>query len=805
MPEITDADVPKIQDFDSHLSSLRTLYADFQNHWAHRTDALQTKASILSSENESLTKELKSLKEEVSEAISLSNIDSSFADRNLEKYAPDAVIPSLPKSPGAGTAERSENNGNGTHVSNAGRVMLERRYRELYKQTKLIGGVFGVLKAKIEESKERVRQWEKTLQQDRFEVSIRGQKFVFCKISSQDGSTEDSSRATARRNEVPSAVSEDKNAINTEESAGKPLSSITNVPRSYSTIGLPKELPANGSIDSHSLYPPASPRKDKVLLNSPKENQTTTSPSNTLFTGSTLVPEEETLPSSNVSNKGRHAHDSISEVKVKEERRSSSPLGRLVQVNDDGTIVDEKSGHVMDSSPTQSGPHYETLAQPEDDRNNTERNTTNPTLSSGQGKSVACTSKIKKQWLAPEEATSGESALDHPPTCAPSLLPTATNPSNDNIHTSANPLVPSRATRTAPQKRRIPCESRSVTKVNALADDGETYWRANKITKLSPDSESNDDGQNGENSKKNRLSDLLGGLHTPKPKPILVTPWSAPAQPTRPIGWLATSKDNIQHNDSEHATETPPTATPSTRLMPEKACATKRQFLPAKHDKPEHDQESKEQSATTHQNPENGETQSEDPCPVAQPKDEPFRVRPLHRLDLSHFRLNPARNQGLDHAFDEVVRRKALRKCLPGCTRPDCCGEGFRRMAELKAIVSAAGDEFFTLEDIDEEDARALEEYLGPDRKNILGNLTADQRKDMLLDARTRDLANRFGKHRYVHPRAKSPPGFWETDMPTTQEENERKKEAKKVEREKVAERYREAMHPGGIWQFADE
>jgi hypothetical protein len=35
----------------------------------------------------------------------------------------------------------------------------------------------------------------------------------------------------------------------------------------------------------------------------------------------------------------------------------------------------------------------------------------------------------------------------------------------------------------------------------------------------------------------------------------------------------------------------------------------------------------------------------------------------FRRLGLEHFKINPARNQGLDYAYDAVVRKKDDRKC----------------------------------------------------------------------------------------------------------------------------------------------
>ncbi|KUL85813.1 hypothetical protein ZTR_07316 [Talaromyces verruculosus] len=169
-----------------------------------------------------------------------------------------------------------------------------------------------------------------------------------------------------------------------------------------------------------------------------------------------------------------------------------------------------------------------------------------------------------------------------------------------------------------------------------------------------------------------------------------------------------------------------------------------------------------------------------------------FRELPVDCLNLSHFKLNPTRNQGLDYAFKEVVRGDQ-RKCLPGCMRGDCCGEKFR------AMVRATGIKY------DPEKHRALlEDHLG-DNKTALQQLSEQALSGLLIEAKARQLANHFGKHRHAYERARSPPGFWRADMPTTQELAEDRMEADRMERAKILERVEEAMRPDGLWKFADE
>lgn len=119
-------------------------------------------------------------------------------------------------------------------------------------------------------------------------------------------------------------------------------------------------------------------------------------------------------------------------------------------------------------------------------------------------------------------------------------------------------------------------------------------------------------------------------------------------------------------------------------------------------------------------------------------------------------------------------------------------------MARLGGLPGNSGAEQ------EQADAELLREFVG-ENTQLLDTLNDQERGDLLVEARARALANQYGRHRHIHQRAQSPPGFWRTDMPSTQEEELDRTAAKELEREKVEERYREAMRPGGLWIFADE
>ena len=181
--------------------------------------------------------------------------------------------------------------------------------------------------------------------------------------------------------------------------------------------------------------------------------------------------------------------------------------------------------------------------------------------------------------------------------------------------------------------------------------------------------------------------------------------------------------------------------------------------------------------------------------------EEPFRARPLQRLSLNHFKINPETNEGLDFAYRDVVRNHHERKCLSGCT-DKCCVDKWRALAHTLYDTDNRGDE--TLDQQISNNSLLLD-MLGPGSEERIRTLTPSARANLIEEGRVREMSARYSKHRAAHPRAESPPGFWDTDMPDTQETAENREKAEKLEREEVERRYRDAMKGGGRWMFADE
>lgn len=200
-------------------------------------------------------------------------------------------------------------------------------------------------------------------------------------------------------------------------------------------------------------------------------------------------------------------------------------------------------------------------------------------------------------------------------------------------------------------------------------------------------------------------------------------------------------------------------------------------------------------------------TTSDDPPPVA-PEDEPLRSLPVQRLHREDFKINPAANHGFSHAYREVVRKRVDRKCLPNCNRPDCCGDNIKKMLVIGGPLKERERGLFEssppdYNDDEGYDYNVLKEYMG-DNYHTWTRLSEDEKKAEWARAQQWNFGRKFGKHKAMG-RQRTPPGFWNNDIDSTQELEKQREEGDRIAREEVEERWREAMRPGGLWKFADE
>ena len=187
-------------------------------------------------------------------------------------------------------------------------------------------------------------------------------------------------------------------------------------------------------------------------------------------------------------------------------------------------------------------------------------------------------------------------------------------------------------------------------------------------------------------------------------------------------------------------------------------------------------------------------------------QDKKLRSCPPENLMLGDFVMNP--NARMSIAYNEPVRTRDLRKCLPTCTNPECCGTKFLKVAQIGGVAPfKSGLWSSSPPNEDDVDENLLLGHLDHDHAQ-LRSMSKTDKKNLLLQLQAQQMGNAIGKHKLTgYERAKTPPGFWRADMPSTQEVEADREEARRLERQKVRERWHEAMAEDGkgLWKFRDE
>ncbi|KAK4631898.1 hypothetical protein CLAFUW4_03349 [Fulvia fulva] len=183
----------------------------------------------------------------------------------------------------------------------------------------------------------------------------------------------------------------------------------------------------------------------------------------------------------------------------------------------------------------------------------------------------------------------------------------------------------------------------------------------------------------------------------------------------------------------------------------------------------------------------------EKPPPNVRPEDEHLRLKNVKELKLADFKINP-KYLGTEYAWADTLRGRDQRRALHTCTDPTCCGGAMQKAIEM------AGTELSG-----KPDRQVLEAFLGPTWEAEIGAYNTEKRKEVVKQAHIFSFSNQHGKHKTAFQRRSTPPGFWDTDFPTTQEHDANRVQAKEAERREVEQRYREAMRESGRWKFRDE
>jgi len=349
-------------------------------------------------------------------------------------------------------------------------------------------------------------------------------------------------------------------------------------------------------------------------------------------------------------------------------------------------------------------------------------------------------------------------------------------------------------------KQKLSCppsrRDRGAAQVPALAEDGDVSPSTSHKTKPRPlDATVSSDKRVKVPDAHHRLEVLLG---EPSPAKSILDTNSASHDKSRAP---AVSNLSVGRSDSHRSSKVPitPLSIPAKRVSFETGVESKTDLkesrgagLPTKPIRESTPFATKQSTAKpSHRRQPSPNSPADD-----QPEHEPLRARPLHRLRLDDFKLNPAHS---DYAYHESVRKHDEKQAISGCTDRNC-----PRCKDIRKFVENSGYARVPGQDTAETDRRLMLEYLGGDTHQ-LDRMSAEDQKEILLQAKTKQFADKFGKHRTYFGRAPSPVDYWNTDFPTTQE-HERNREAARVrEREKVEEMYWEAIRKGGRYVFADE
>ncbi|KAK2787440.1 hypothetical protein FQN53_005177 [Emmonsiellopsis sp. PD_33] len=730
-------------DFDNLAEQVGRLVGQWRQ-WREQNAALRAGLEEQASRVKALEAENSDLRQ------NLESVDTGDGDGGLEKkllesrqqYAPNLVI-----------RDYKENGENPGSVPYEHYTHLAKRYENLFSENSGLIESFFTLKKRLKSCKEKVSSWNNCFERDAFDVYVHGKKVVFQRadtISLQPSLNQSHSGRLDRASEpapTTSWPSDDGTEFKSSEGdvtqhGGSDPESPTLPTQNSRAKRQPDDSPSNFSdlASTQSQDPRCAVETRMFPISS--------SPRTPVVVSERPVGRrnhrEPLHPTIITLTKPTETGSFNRPVAVKSEPPSSSPPENVLSIINDYQAK-SRSNELENHDNMAPEPIRHTPLRPQNCRFAvfSDRDVSNPGLSS----------------VGEQQLTSGTKRR------------AALQPVDNNAVIAHRPEE-NTPNRSAKRRRYDPRGAEAVPLIAEDGDIGEERYSRSKGHLTPAKLQVNSKPENAKSPAHSRLEDLLGSVPRPKPR-LSITPQKGsgasspkPASPMPERGRGARPRQSEGDGMNDVSARKTPLSDGLRGSIPTRNSPAG-DYFPS-------------------------------------PENEPLRARPLHRLGFEHFKLNPDRNQGLDYAFDEVVRRKSLRKCLPGCVRPECCGQGFRAMARLKGFGTADGKETVSLEYLDQEDRQVLDEYLG-NNKGVLKTMTEKELRELLLDARTRHFANQFGKHRHAHDRARSPPGFWRTDMPSTQELERDRKEAEKAEQEKLAEIYREAMRPDGLWKFADE
>ncbi|KIM21731.1 hypothetical protein M408DRAFT_333275 [Serendipita vermifera MAFF 305830] len=160
----------------------------------------------------------------------------------------------------------------------------------------------------------------------------------------------------------------------------------------------------------------------------------------------------------------------------------------------------------------------------------------------------------------------------------------------------------------------------------------------------------------------------------------------------------------------------------------------------------------------------------------------------------SRYEINPARNGGLNYAYDEVVRKKQERRKLDAGTCADCI-EYYKTVGPMPPRAQAPLWRSPTSSQEEGTTARAGCTCAKGKSRQRDGDEEDDDEAD--TSAHQKEIS----RHRHQFPAGKSPPGYWELGFPDTQRVSEIREAAERMYEEKERTMEKEARKSDGKYR----
>ncbi|EWC43521.1 hypothetical protein DRE_07483 [Drechslerella stenobrocha 248] len=158
-------------------------------------------------------------------------------------------------------------------------------------------------------------------------------------------------------------------------------------------------------------------------------------------------------------------------------------------------------------------------------------------------------------------------------------------------------------------------------------------------------------------------------------------------------------------------------------------------------------------------------------------------------FEVSEYRINPDRNDGVDFAFDEVVRDKSKKACLQTCVKSCCKDLADGKLHEMWSPPEVYKGPRFSADDSSQTDAQEVQLM----QQN-------DDYREWRVAVKKTEQALQYGRHKAQHEKAEEVKFFWDSDFPTTQQLEEQRQESDKRRQEKGFKIHDDATK-GGIYK----